>query len=259
MPDFVQLLHSIGLNESEAKVYLTNLEVGSAPAQVLVKRSGFSRPATYDAIEQLMQKGLITATLRGKRKVYTAEAPEKLLSFGQIQVQGLQSKVEKISSLMDDLKFLQHGDRPLVKFYEGLDGLKMILNDLAETKPESTTEIVNVDALGTVFSSEELAGLQTYLSKLQSKGRALISGDVRVVRRGVEARILPTEKFPFTGDFIAYGNKLAIVTYKGKLVGVVIESEEVADTFRTLFDFAWKGASEYPLKRGEGWEEYMKK
>jgi sugar-specific transcriptional regulator TrmB len=251
--DYVQLLKSIGLNESEAKVYITSLEIGAAPAHILVTRSGFSRPATYQAIDLLIEKGLLISVLRGKRNVYIAESPEKLASYGEIQLSNFEHRVNDLKRATEEMRLLQRGERPVVKFYEGLDGLKMILSDVGDTKPESTTEIVNVDALGKVFTKEELAGLQTYLSKLRSNGRALLAGDVRVVRKGVEARILPGKEYPFAGDFLAYGNKLAIVTYQGKLVGVVIESEVIADTFRTLFDFAWKGATEYPLMKGEGW------
>lgn len=248
MMDYVSLLRSIGLNESEAKVYLTNLELGPSPAHILVKRSGFSRPATYQAIDMLIEKGLIMSVLRGKRNVYIAESPDRLMSVGQVQVQNLQSKVNDLNSVLDSLKLMQRGDRPVMRFVEGLDGLKMILQDIADTRPESTTEITNVDALRTIFSVEELKSVQGILSDLKSKGRALLAGNVQFVRKGVEARVLKGNQFNFAGDFIAYGNKLAIVSYKEKLIGVIIESAVIADTFRVLFDFAWMGAKDFPVR-----------
>ncbi|MFA5130726.1 MAG: helix-turn-helix domain-containing protein [Patescibacteria group bacterium] len=250
MTDYVSLLRSIGLNESEAKVYLTNLEIGPAPAHILVKRSGFSRPATYQAIDILLEKGLITSVLRGKRNVYIAESPERLLNFGDVQVQHLQSQVNDLRSVIDTLKLMQRGDRPVMRFVEGLDGLKMILRDIADTQPESTTEITNVDALGKVFSIEELKEVQGTLSDLKIEGRALLAGKVGSIRKGVKARVLPGNIFNFSGDFIAYGNKLAIVSFTEKLIGVVIESQVIADTFRTLFNFAWVGAQDYPVIEG---------
>jgi sugar-specific transcriptional regulator TrmB len=250
MTDYVSLLRSIGLNESEAKVYLTNLELGPSPAHILVKRSGFSRPATYQAIDMLLEKGLITSVLRGKRNVYIAESPDRLMAVGHLQVQNLQSKVDDLQSVLDTLKLMQRGDRPVMRFVEGLEGLKMILQDLADTRPESTTEIVNIDSLGNVFSVEELKSVQGVLSDLKSGGRALLAGKVGSVRKGVKAKILPEAFSHFSGDFIAYGNKLAIVSYKQKLIGIVIESQVIADTFRTLFDLAWIGAEDYPIIEG---------
>lgn len=248
MKDYASILKNIGLNESEAKVYIANLELGSSPAHILVKESGFSRPAAYQAIEALIKKGLISSVLKGKRSVYIAESPDRLLYFGEAQLKDVQTKVNELSSILDILKMMQRGDRPVMRFVEGLEGLKTILHDLADTRPEDTTEIVNVDAMRRVFTEEELKSVQGVLVDFKAKGRALLAGDVRFVRKGVEARVLPGDRFPFSGDFIAYGNKLAVVSYKEKLIGVLIESQVIADTFRTLFDFAWIGAKEYPIR-----------
>lgn len=250
MIDYVQLLKSIGLNESEAKVYVTSLEIGPAPAHILVHRSGFSRPATYQAVDLLLEKGLLTSATRGKRKVYIAEPPEKLVQFGDSQIRNLQSKVDDIRRAADQLNMLQKGEKPVVTLYEGLDGLKRILTDIAETRPEETIEISNVDSLNSVFTTEELDSLQGYLSKLKSKGKSILLGEVSVVRKGAEVRLLPKGSYSFNGEILMYGNKLAISTYKGKMFGVVIESEEVVKTFKALFDIAWRNAEEYPLKKG---------
>jgi len=246
MPDYKNLLRSVGLNESEAAVYLAALEGGPAQPQMLVKRSGFSRPATYLAIEQLVQKGLMSSVQKGKRFVYAAEPPERLVNFGRSQVNNLSIKVGEIERVIDDLRLMQRGERPSVKSFEGADGLKAILQDLVASKPQSTEEIVNIDVLRKVFSGEELEAAQNILSKFKAKGRALLAGKVSAVRSGVEARLLP-EEFMFHGDILIYGDKIAMVSYKEKIMGVVVENAVLADTYRVLFELAWRGAEEYPL------------
>ena len=245
MPDYKNLLRSIGLNESEAAVYLAALESGPAQPQALVKRSGFSRPATYLAIEQLVHKGLMSSVQKGKRFVYAAEPPERLVNFGRSQVNNLQIKVGEIERVIEDLHLMQRGERPSVKSFEGADGLKAILQDLVASKPESTEEIVNIDVLRKVFSNEELEAAQNILSKFKAKGRALLAGKVSAVRSGVQARLLP-EEFVFHGDILIFGNKIAMVSYKDKVMGVVIENAVLADTYRALFELAWRGAKEFP-------------
>jgi sugar-specific transcriptional regulator TrmB len=242
MPDYLGLLRSVGLNESEANIYLTSLESGPAPAQVLVKKSGFSRPAAYQAIDLLMQKGLFSSVLRGKRHVYTAEPPERLVHYASSYVKKLETKVGEISEAVGDLKLLQHGERPLVKFYEGVQGLKTILQDIVDSKPASTEEIANLDAVKEIFSTAELRAIQNILVKQKAKGRALLMGEVSQTRKGTETRVLPKGFFPFYGDLVIYGDKLAMVSFKGKIIGVVIESKILADTHRALFELAWKGA-----------------
>lgn len=250
MIDYVQLLKSIGLNESEAKVYITSLEIGPAPAHILVHRSGFSRPATYQAVDLLLEKGLLTSADRGKRKVYIAQPPEKLVQFGDLQIRSLQSKVDDIRRAADQLNMLQHGEKPVVTLYEGLDGLKRILGDIAVTNPDELIEVSNADSLNKIFTSEELESLEGTLAKLKSKGRSFLLGNVSVVRKGAEIRLLPKNSYDFNGEVLVYGNKLAISTFKGKMFGVVIESEEAVKTVKALFDIAWKHAEEYPIKKG---------
>ncbi len=246
MPEYTTLLRSIGLNESEVAVYLAALEIGPAQPQALVERSGFSRPATYLAIEQLVQKGLMTSVHHGKRFQYSAEPPERLVNYGKSQVNALQSKVHDIERITEDLRLLQHGERPAVKFYEGVEGLKAILQDLADTKPESTEEIANMDTVREIFSVDELQAVQSILVKLKAKGRALLSGNVSAIRPGVEVRLLSKDEFGFYGDILIYGNRIAMVSFKGKIAGVVIENPVLADTYRTLFELAWRGAKDYP-------------
>jgi sugar-specific transcriptional regulator TrmB len=245
MSDYSKLLREIGLNESEAKIYLTNLEYGPASAQILATRSGFSRPAAYTAIDLLEQKGLLSSSKHGKRLVYTAAPPEKLVAYSERKAEEFRQVVRQISSLIPDLHLLEKGERPPVKFYEGASGLREILQDLVDSKPKETFEIANIDSVKEVLRDEELKSVQSVLSNLKAKGRALLAGKVSSVRSGAEARQLP-EHFKFHGDILIYGDKVAMVSFKGKIIGVVTESPIIAQTLRVLFDLAWEGAREFP-------------
>ena len=56
---------------------------------------------------------------------------------------------------------------------------------------------------------------------------------------------LPKKLFPMHGELTVYGNRIGMVAMKGKLVGVIIESKEMALMVRTLFELAWKQADQY--------------
>jgi sugar-specific transcriptional regulator TrmB len=246
MANYTPLLRSLGLNESEADIYLTGLEIGPSSAQTLVKRTGYSRPAAYDAIDALLEKGLLSSQKRGKRFLYAAEPPERLVAFAESQAKVFESRVKQAASAVEDLKMLQHGERPTVKFFEGIEGLKAILLDVVSSKPETTLEIANLDAVNTFLSVTERKAVQSILVKNKSKGRALLLGEVARVRPGVEARVLPKGTFDFYGDLLVYGDKISMVTFKDRIVGAVVENGILADTWRVLFDLAWKGASSFP-------------
>ncbi|MBP9864592.1 hypothetical protein KBC54_04050 [Patescibacteria group bacterium] len=243
MQDPIAALKAIDLNESEAKIYITSLEIGPSSPQRLVERSGFSRPATYLAIEQLVQKGLMTSTMSGKRQLYSAESPDRLTGYTKTFLQKMEAKAAHITEVVEALKLIQHRDRPQVKLYEGIQGIKAILQDLVDSKPDATEEIVNIDAVKKVFTTAELTAAQNILSKRKTKGRAIFYGEVSEVRSGIEARFLPANSFPFQGDLLLYGTKVAMVTYTDHVMGVVVENKAIADTYHTLFELAWKGCS----------------
>ncbi|TAK05100.1 hypothetical protein EPO33_03895 [Patescibacteria group bacterium] len=244
--DYADLLKSLGFNDSESRVYIASLELGPSPVQIVAKKAGFSRPSTYAAITGLSQKGLMSSYIRGKRKLFSAEPPDRLLHFVEEESKKMQSKVREIASVLNDLRLLQKGERPGVKFFEGVEGLRTILEDIAATKPATVDEMANIDAVKEIFSDPELRAIQDVLSKRKTPGRALLLGNVQRARPGVDVRVLPPKDFEFYGDLVIYGDKVAIVTFKGAIIGVVIDSAIAAQTLRALFDLAWRGAGGFP-------------
>ncbi|MDD5726078.1 MAG: helix-turn-helix domain-containing protein [Patescibacteria group bacterium] len=245
MSDFKKLFKPLGLNDSEIAIYLLSLEIGPAQPQALAKNSGFSRPATYQAIEQLVNKGLMSFVLKGKRNVYAAEPPERLLHFGQTRLKELEIKIKEIAENIEELNALRKGDKPTIKFFEGANGIKSILSDLVASEPEMTYEITNVNAVKNVFTYNDLESAHKIMEKARGKGRAFLAGDIKAVREGVDARHLPKEKFAFEGDVLVYGDKTALASYKGKVVGVVIENKGIAQTMKALFDIAWQSSDKF--------------
>ncbi len=65
--DFLQIISSLGLSESETKVYLSSLELGPTSVQEIAKSAGLSRTATYDIIASLQEKDSCLPIRKGKR------------------------------------------------------------------------------------------------------------------------------------------------------------------------------------------------
>ncbi len=68
-----------GLDEKEARVFLASLELGGENVLTIAKKAGINRVATYEALESLIKKGLVSTFHKGKRVNYTATDPERLL------------------------------------------------------------------------------------------------------------------------------------------------------------------------------------
>ncbi len=241
MAQWKKILKSLGLTDSEAIIYLLSLELGPTPVQDIAKKAGVSRMTTYTAIESLKMRGLMSSMQTGKKTLYTAENPERLISFVQSKVGDVENILHEIQSSIDELKLKQRGEKPTVKLLEGIEGLKTYLEDVVATKPNNTCELYNADTVFKVFTPQDLQPLRANMAKLNVHGRALHTGTLMAPPRKEVDTIKVTQPHKkFGGDIFIYGNKVAFSTLDGKIITVIIESQEIADTVQALFDLAWE-------------------
>jgi len=234
-------LQLLGLNQKEAKIYLATLELGEASIQEISKQSGIGRVLIYSIIEKLINQGLISVVVRGKKRRFVAIEPKELKGIIKRRSEVLEGTIPELEALSGAVAL----DRPRVKVYEGLKGAKLVYQDILNTKK-------SVKAFTGVKRGHEALG--KFVKEFVSQ-RAKLGISIKViapddfwgqrqqkedpkVRR--ETRLIPKERFPFEMETNIYGNKVNFVAFrKGRLVGVIIENYEIAKTMESIFDFAW--------------------
>ncbi len=67
-----------------------------------------------------------------------------------------------------------------------------------------------------------------------------------------ESRLIPTEQYSFTPEIQFFDDKVIIASWKETL-GIIIESQEISDSFKVIFELAWQEADRIDprKKRGE--------
>ncbi|MEO5927650.1 MAG: helix-turn-helix domain-containing protein [Patescibacteria group bacterium] len=249
MAQWQKLLRSLGFTESEANIYLVSLEMGPSPVQDIAKKAKVSRVTTYAAIESLIKNGLMSSVQKGKKNLYAAESPDRLLHFVSGRIKTMEATLKEVESSVQDLKLLQRGDKPVVKLFEGEGALKALQEDMLKTPPAATyEEFGNIDEIERAYDRQqhlnpfhdEFAKIKqdirlVYLSKHKPGSNEPKSGKTQNVK-GIS---LPPEKYDFGGDVIVYGNKIALSTFRGKQISVIVESEELAKTMRAMFQYMW--------------------
>lgn len=241
MAQWEKLLRSLGFNESEARLYLTSLEMGPSPVQEIAKKAKVSRVTAYSAIEKLAELGLMSTVQRNKKHLYAAESPERLVSFVLGRIQTMEATLGEIKDSISELKLIERGEKPVVRMFEGKEGIKALHDDIIKAAPERIEELGNLNTIMQVFTPEELQPFRKKLSELNVKGRLLHIGDLPYTPRN-EARVrkIINKDIQFNGDITIYGSRVSLNTFHGKLITVIIESEEIANTMRSLFELAWK-------------------
>ena len=92
--DFTKLLSDLGLSPTETRVYLASLKLGPTSVQEVAKAAKLSRTASYDVIAQLQERGLMSTFERGKKKYFSAEEPERAISYFRGRMHELEEKIE---------------------------------------------------------------------------------------------------------------------------------------------------------------------
>lgn len=240
-------LKKIGLSENEAKVYLALLELGSSTAQQLAQKAELKRPTTYIQLESLMKKGLTTSFEKEVKTLFRAEDPEYLRKVLEREKETEREKeisLEKILPQLGNL-YLSAGERPRVRFFEGIEGLKTIQDEFLKSKEKLIKSIANVDDVLDLFPlhPEEYTprrvqkGIRSKLIYSSSKGDILKQSDEKMLR---ESKFISPEKFHFSGDFAVLGNTTAISVHKKRPFGIIIESDEIAKSWEAVFDLLWE-------------------
>lgn len=238
--DFLKLFTSLGLSKTETQVYLASFELGPTSVQEIAKKARISRTAAYEAIELLSKRGLLSSFLRGKKRFFSAEEPERALKHFKDSVSDMTSKLDDLERLLPEMKMIGGAERPAVRFYEGREAIFSLFNDLATLNPKQLDEVSNMDDVFEKLDNDYLKEVRKVVDPSKMKTRILHRGALkREPRPHVEYCELSKDLGDFHGDIWIYGNRVAFVAFVGKVMAVIIESEPFADTARVLFEAAW--------------------
>ena len=108
------ILEDIGLTNAQIKVYLTLLELGETTSGPLIKKSALQNSVVYNALNQLIDSGLVTFVSKGKRKYFSSTNPKNLIKF-------VEDKKEKIEELVPQLLAKQQTEKLQIHVYTDLD------------------------------------------------------------------------------------------------------------------------------------------
>ncbi len=247
-------LKQLGLSDKEAKVYLASLELGETAVQQIAKKAGVNRPTAYVEIENLIKMGLMSSVEKGKKRYFAASSPGQLSRLLDKEKSEIEKKTEDFSKIMPELEEIfelgQIKEKPRVRFFEGKEGIKAIREDILETKTDDTKEFVPLDDSYKFFPplpEDHRVRIAKKLKKIPGKTIYTSNeGPILSAKEDlIERRFIPSEKFPFHTQITIYGDKIALVSLKDRLVGVIIENQGITESMKSIFNLAWEAAEKY--------------
>ncbi len=248
--NLIKELENIGLADKEAKVYLANLELGQESVQNIAKKAGVNRATTYVILNSLIKKGLCSTFEQGKKTFFVAANPDLLESQFEVQKKELEEKQKYFKNIIPQLELINNkqGDKPLVKFYEGKQGLVNCFMEFVSPDPDSKDDysrvVFTLDKLDNLFTEEDQKKFKNIRIKNQAKSKSIYNSSSRELSNtsdGLRIRV-SSDKFPLPCDIGIFGNKVRIMSQDKKPSGIIIHDKDIATTLRSLFELAWEAA-----------------
>ena len=244
-----KLLEKIGLNKSEAKVYLSLLDIGSSTTGPIMHRAKVSSSKIYGILARLVEKGLVSSVIKSKTKYYQASPPESLLDYMKEKEEELKKNETQLNKLIPELKLRQSTveEKQEAQLYIGWKGLMNALNSLLGSLSNGDDYI----AFAQTPKEEESKEVKIFFSQLQ-KRREEKKLNVKIMADSAQKRIFDSEPYSKFKNFqvkymknsppgiVIAKDQIFISTFEPSPVGVVISSKELAYSFRKYFYGEWK-------------------
>ncbi len=264
MEKIIQTLKAVGLNDKEAQTYLSLLRLGPQAVSVIAKNTTQVRSSCYAILEKLMQKGFVEKVIQENNTQFRAVEPIYVLDQLKTKQYELESKIENLGYALKDFDQLKNNYevKPKVVFFQDETGLQNVLENTFKSS-EPLRCYASLDELSLLLPNY----MPRYYEKRVKQGlkvRAIYPAtDKSFLHKKRdkfelrESRLIP-EEFDFHLDIMIYDHKVVITSLKEKF-GVLIESKEMAQAQKKIFDLIWSATAEYDQKITEHLEKEFKK
>lgn len=244
------LLKDLDFSEKESLVYLALLELGSAKAQEIAKKTDLNRTTIYDIFDILMQRGLVSKYKKGSATYFHALEPKHLLAYLDREKEEQAKKIEKqktkVSELLPQLISLQniYTTKPKVQFFEGEKGMREAYEDTLTSK-EIILAYANAETMHEGLPNffpeyyKRRAGSKIFIRAIIPRNKTSIERVPHNQEEMRDTRFLPEEEMTFSPEVNIYANKILIASWREKMA-VIIESKELADLQKLTFNLLWE-------------------
>jgi hypothetical protein len=180
----------------------------------------------------------MSSALVGKKRFFAAERPDKLLAYAKRHETEVAEMVKDLSAAVPELELVAGGESLVVRTFEGKEGLKAFIDDVRDTKPADLYEISDLEAVKKIFSEHDLRPALEEVQKHSRDMYFILSGEPFGEGGTKNRYFLPKTESGFKTDLLIYGDKIAFVTFEGKINTVIVESAALARTLKIIFRLA---------------------
>lgn len=244
-----KIFKSLNLNEKEIKCYIELTILWSQPASILAKKINVARSTTQFTLDALVKKWFAIKLIKNQITYYSAEKIENIINILNSQknryLSEIEEKEKRLKGIIPIINWMKKEStkKPKVIFYEWRQWLEIVYEDVLNST-ETVRSFVAFEWREQVMPWY----FKDYYKKRVKKWVKIkcIYKDSEIARERTshnkeelrESAIVDPSKFNWTPEIQFYNNRVTIVSWIEK-IWVIIESKEISDAMKSLFDLAW--------------------
>ncbi|MBU1030660.1 MAG: helix-turn-helix domain-containing protein [Nanoarchaeota archaeon] len=237
------ILEELGLTQSETKIYLALLELGNSSAGKILEKSKQQNSVVHRSLNSLIEKGLISYILQGKKRIYKATNPENFYDL-------IEEKKKKFDTILPKLKQLQtfHEISSFGEIFKGKKGINQLYLTLLNSEGKEYNTFgggseVTFDIMGETWWKN------IHAKRIDKKISSRQIFDETVRKFGNELNKLPLTEIKFLPkeysqlqETIIIDDMIGIAIFTQNPYGILIKDKVVADSYRLQFELLWQQA-----------------
>ncbi len=241
---YTQIFTEIGLSINEAKIYEALLQEGEAAVGQIALKSNIHRRNIYDAVNRLIEKGLVFQIFGKGENLYKPVDPAKLMELvdeKRMKLEGIMPRLEKL-----------HASTPqheAAYIYKGVEGFKNYLRDILSVQEDTYF----IGAKGCWFDPRLQTFLDRFLVDAKKRGikyKHLFDYEVKDHAKHVPKAVGKPYKFlpkkystesmvDIFGDHVVSFTGAGLAQIHDDITIFVIISKPMAESYKTWFQFMW--------------------
>lgn len=247
-------LSSAGLSPTEAKVYQALLTQPEWQPSLLAKIVHESRTNVYKILDNLVEFGLADKYDKRKKIHYRATNPTRLLELAHQKKQAERQAEKELELHTQELlhEYIKTHEQPGVRYFQGKQEIAQIFDEIEESKEE----VVFVHTLaGTeLYGIEAMRKLHIKAAKSNFHRRGLTPDSPRVANDydkkdklvNLTRTWLAADDYTAPVEWGAFEDKLYVISFGQEALGMIIQSQQIADGFKQLFNLLERGQKLLP-------------
>jgi predicted transcriptional regulator len=239
---FKKALLQADLTPSQAEILEYLYQNRAAKASEIASQIKRSRAIVYKEAEALVEMGIIEKIERpGQVAIFKAGHPSLLQKLMDKKEKQLKKDKELLNSYLPDMvaNYNLANNRPGISFHEGVEGLGKIYEEILR---EGQYLYLIRARREPVYKEKFAAMVEQFVERRVKKGIKVMGIFASDVDNPEQDAALLLEKFNVGKDMYTapveiyiFGNKVAILSFSEELIGMIIESKQVAQSLQQIF------------------------